>query len=183
MKNLLYTLSLVALVACDSPGGGTANTSGARCDAADTCRRWLCICDVGTIDSASCTDRTCEDAPGVCAEACEAFGSSWSGDIAGSYLPGAQDPDATEPDPTEPDPTEPDPTGCDGFSCGNGQCIPADWRCDEAEDCSNGEDEYGCATGSCGPEDFTCNNGECLPGDWRCDGEDDCRNGDDEAGC
>lgn len=35
-------------------------------------------------------------------------------------------------------------SSCLGFECYNGDCIPLSYRCDGANDCSNGEDELGC---------------------------------------
>lgn len=38
--------------------------------------------------------------------------------------------------------------GCSssGFKCDNDQCIPLIWKCDDDEDCLNGEDEESCLT-------------------------------------
>lgn len=41
--------------------------------------------------------------------------------------------------------------GCqiDEFKCSAGECIKLTQVCDSMEDCGDGRDEFGCATGTC----------------------------------
>ncbi|XP_041126813.1 low-density lipoprotein receptor-related protein 8-like isoform X1 [Polyodon spathula] len=68
------------------------------------------------------------------------------------------------------------------FQCKNERCIPAIWRCDDDDDCSDNSDEENCVKKTCAPTDFTCQNGQCIPARWLCDGEAECSDGSDEAG-
>uniref|UniRef100_A0A8U8C0Q1 Uncharacterized protein n=1 Tax=Geospiza parvula TaxID=87175 RepID=A0A8U8C0Q1_GEOPR len=73
--------------------------------------------------------------------------------------------------------------GCERgqFRCGDGRCIPADWRCDGARDCSDDTDEAGCPQPTCEGNQFQCHtDGECIPQSWVCDDEEDCEDGSDE---
>ncbi|XP_048384041.1 very low-density lipoprotein receptor isoform X2 [Stegostoma tigrinum] len=67
------------------------------------------------------------------------------------------------------------------FQCRNGRCIPAVWKCDGDEDCSDGSDEAACAKKTCGASDFVCHDGHCVPSRWQCDGDADCEDGSDES--
>jgi len=73
-------------------------------------------------------------------------------------------------------------------------CIPANWQCDNYNDCVGGEDEAGCGMttsnpNECDSDEFVCHSGResgpdnCIPMRWQCDGMDDCRDGEDENGC
>ncbi|XP_019386174.1 PREDICTED: low-density lipoprotein receptor-related protein 8, partial [Crocodylus porosus] len=69
----------------------------------------------------------------------------------------------------------------DQFQCRNERCIPAVWKCDEDDDCSDNSDEADCPKKTCAESDFTCNNGHCIPDRWKCDGEEECPDGSDES--
>ncbi|GAB6018614.1 hypothetical protein CHUAL_000299 [Chamberlinius hualienensis] len=70
-------------------------------------------------------------------------------------------------------------------TCRNGQCIPAQYRCDNDYDCTDGSDEIGCRgpLESCQPNEFQCQNKKCILKVWRCDGDDDCGDNSDESVC
>ncbi|XP_038622210.1 low-density lipoprotein receptor-related protein 8 [Tachyglossus aculeatus] len=67
------------------------------------------------------------------------------------------------------------------FQCRNERCIPAVWKCDEDDDCSDNSDEEDCPKKICTETDFTCRNGHCIPSRWKCDGEEECPDGSDES--
>ncbi|XP_064003469.1 low-density lipoprotein receptor-related protein 8 [Pogoniulus pusillus] len=69
----------------------------------------------------------------------------------------------------------------DQFQCRNERCIPAVWKCDEDDDCSDNSDEADCPKKTCAESDFTCDNGHCIPARWKCDGEEECADGSDES--
>ncbi|XP_071897516.1 low-density lipoprotein receptor-related protein 8 isoform X2 [Anas platyrhynchos] len=69
----------------------------------------------------------------------------------------------------------------DQFQCRNERCIPAIWKCDEDDDCSDNSDEADCPKKTCAESDFTCDNGHCIPARWKCDGEEECPDGSDES--
>ncbi|XP_053929235.1 low-density lipoprotein receptor-related protein 8 isoform X4 [Cuculus canorus] len=69
----------------------------------------------------------------------------------------------------------------DQFQCRNERCIPAIWRCDEDDDCSDNSDEADCPKKTCAESDFTCDNGHCILARWKCDGEEECPDGSDES--
>ncbi|XP_045414697.1 low-density lipoprotein receptor-related protein 2 [Lemur catta] len=73
--------------------------------------------------------------------------------------------------------------GCNSqqFRCGNGNCIPAAWRCDGTNDCLDDSDESGCPPTSCHAGYFKCQSGgSCIPDSWVCDEDQDCDDGSDE---
>ena len=79
--------------------------------------------------------------------------------------------------------------GCeDGqYTCSNGQCLPAEQRCDGIAQCVDRDDEDACDkpdVDGCPANQYACADGECIPSEWRCDGEyEDCSAGEDEDNC
>ena len=88
------------------------------------------------------------------------------------------------------------------WRCSTGHCIPANFVCDQKNDCPNGEDEAGCAfehnnagcsgeAGGCDSSEDECANGGrfkcrlsgCVEAGRVCDGHNDCADYSDEAGC
>ncbi|XP_060066836.1 fibropellin-1-like [Ylistrum balloti] len=70
------------------------------------------------------------------------------------------------------------------FKCSNGEkCIPADYRCDQIEDCTDKSDEYNCGTACNAAIHFKCKNGQCINEAFRCDDVVDCVDNSDEEGC
>ena len=67
----------------------------------------------------------------------------------------------------------------EGYKCHDGQCIPAERRCDKRDDCSQGEDEQGCDM-HCGLDEFVCKDRGCAKQNAVCDGVPDCEDGSDE---
>jgi hypothetical protein len=64
------------------------------------------------------------------------------------------------------------------FHCRSGESVPASYKCDGADDCSDGSDEVGCPSST-----FHCGSGESVPVSYKCDGARDCSDGSDEVGC
>jgi len=70
------------------------------------------------------------------------------------------------------------------FRCGNGQCVPADYRCDKQEDCNDKSDEWSCNAAPCEEGYFKCEkSGYCILDMYKCDGKDDCIDSSDESSC
>ncbi|XP_072306545.1 SCO-spondin [Eucyclogobius newberryi] len=70
------------------------------------------------------------------------------------------------------------------FTCVGGRCIPADWLCDNEDDCGDGSDEI--CPSTCAPQQFRCSHslsGPCLDVALRCDGRPDCADQSDEEFC
>lgn len=63
------------------------------------------------------------------------------------------------------------------FVCSDGMPIPAEFLCDNVEDCRDGEDE------DCPEGKFICDDGLPIPLGWRCDSLLDCPDGEDEVDC
>ena len=57
--------------------------------------------------------------------------------------------------------------------CDDGECINADWFCDNQfpPDCRDGSDEFRC----CPDTQFNCANGRCIALNKQCNGQFDCR--------
>lgn len=114
-------------------------------------------------------------------------------DNAGSAAPGSDGTDGAEAGGSDDGAgadtgAEPPAPGCDGFACNDGECIAADWRCDQITDCASGEDEQDCAADPGTPDapscqGFTCNDGACIDAAWQCDDYVDCTGGEDEQNC
>ncbi|VDO95585.1 unnamed protein product [Soboliphyme baturini] len=75
------------------------------------------------------------------------------------------------------------------FKCrSDNRCIPKSWVCDGGKDCSQGEDEEGCAHPGCRGDQFQCDNyrwneTSCIPSYHRCDNHTDCFDRSDEKNC
>jgi len=64
------------------------------------------------------------------------------------------------------------------FICGDGENIPAEFVCDNEDDCVDGSDEANCSE-----PNFICGDGGNVPADFVCDSDFDCADGSDEANC
>ncbi|XP_078671512.1 uncharacterized protein LOC144911446 isoform X37 [Branchiostoma floridae x Branchiostoma belcheri] len=71
----------------------------------------------------------------------------------------------------------------DQFTCDDGECIPADYQCDDDADCQDRSDEKNCPVRQCASDEFRCDNGGCEDAIYACDGEDDCGDNSDEKDC
>ncbi|XP_078590850.1 uncharacterized protein LOC144870493 isoform X22 [Branchiostoma floridae x Branchiostoma japonicum] len=71
----------------------------------------------------------------------------------------------------------------DQFTCDDGECIPADYQCDDDADCQDRSDEKNCPVRQCASDEFRCDNGGCEDAIYQCDGEDDCGDNSDEKDC
>lgn len=75
----------------------------------------------------------------------------------------------------------------DEFKCQSGTmtCIPATWRCDGENDCTDKTDELNCGNNTCSDFQFACEGetNRCIYTSWVCDGDDDCPDGKDEKNC
>ncbi len=63
------------------------------------------------------------------------------------------------------------------YECGNGEFIPASWKCDNENDCGDDTDEEipECSQEHCDAGMFYCPwLNICIPGELRCDGIDFC---------
>lgn len=67
------------------------------------------------------------------------------------------------------------------FQCVGGRCIPAQWRCDNEDDCGDGSDEL--CPSTCAPGQLLCTSGRCLDRALWCDGHPDCADQSDEEFC
>lgn len=167
---LLATVGcLLTLAACSGDDDGSSGGNAAAIAACEDFYDKLQGCGLATEGRTGCeNDATTID--GSCASRCvaQADCSSLEGAVcedSGSFVACIQ--------------------GCSSgsgetFSCGDGDEIPADWRCDGEEDCDNGSDEAGCSGSG---NTFTCGSGETVPESFECDQYPDCQDGSDEAGC
>ncbi|CAG0901565.1 unnamed protein product [Darwinula stevensoni] len=69
------------------------------------------------------------------------------------------------------------------FVCDTGECVSSKLRCNDAADCIDGSDEFGCSIPGCSEDEFQCNTGDCILTKFKCDSYDDCPDGSDERGC
>lgn len=65
-------------------------------------------------------------------------------------------------------------------TCDNGQCVPAEAKCNGTAECLDSSDELVC---SCKREEFVCRDGTCINVALRCNGKGDCSSGEDELNC
>ncbi|XP_052074668.1 very low-density lipoprotein receptor-like [Mytilus californianus] len=85
------------------------------------------------------------------------------------------------------------PTGTTGLPCNtshqfqcvdDGSCIDIELRCNNAKECIDLSDEYGCdAISSCPEVLYLCSNGQCVTSGAGCNGHIDCTDGSDESSC
>lgn len=64
--------------------------------------------------------------------------------------------------------------------CKNGQCVPAEAKCNGTAECLDFSDELKCP---CRRDEFTCRDGTCINIASRCNGKTDCPSGEDESNC
>lgn len=178
--------SLLALPACDSPGGGKGGGTQVVADASGgggggttpTIQIGGAFCQQARTKLTSCAVLTagtwpCEEPPpeGLCGAQClmQLSCDDLKTAVCTEFqtLPAsAASCYAACPQPSE-------------IPCADGSgTYPADYKCDGYDDCSDGSDEAGC------PAPLECADGNgTYPTQYKCDGNNDCSDGSDEEGC
>uniref|UniRef100_A0A1B6EDX6 Basement membrane-specific heparan sulfate proteoglycan core protein n=1 Tax=Clastoptera arizonana TaxID=38151 RepID=A0A1B6EDX6_9HEMI len=70
--------------------------------------------------------------------------------------------------------------GVDEFQCNDGTCIPNFEKCNQINECNNGEDELNCP---CRSDQYQCRDGTCILQRLYCNGVKDCLDNSDEDYC